>query len=154
MNENLYIAHAKLPHTKNNNNHLACSQRQILTVHTCELSQARNYQGTLIMCHGRLALRPRRPYELIGAGSPERPPRLSHSSWALDELCREPRRWSRGHTRRQAAGVGLSRELTMARSWLIVFWQLPPLRDKRWRVCGSFVWLKRQVLILQDYWKK
>ena len=29
------------------------------------------------------ALRPERPYGLLGTGSPGRPPRLSHSSWAL-----------------------------------------------------------------------
>ena len=30
-----------------------------------------------------VALRPSRPYGLLGTGSPGRPPRLSHSSWAL-----------------------------------------------------------------------
>ena len=43
MNENLHIAH-KRTSTQN----LACSQRQIHTVHTCKLSQAKNYQSTLI----------------------------------------------------------------------------------------------------------
>ena len=44
MNENLYIAHKKKTSTQN----LACSQRQIHTVHTRKLSQAENYQRTLI----------------------------------------------------------------------------------------------------------
>ena len=30
-----------------------------------------------------VALRPLRPYRLLGTGSPGRPPRLSHSSWAV-----------------------------------------------------------------------
>ena len=36
----------------------------------------------------RVALRPQRPYGLLGTGSPGRPPRLSHGSWALvNRLC-------------------------------------------------------------------
>ena len=34
----------------------------------------------------RVALRPQRPYRLLGTGNPGRPPRLSHSSWALATL--------------------------------------------------------------------
>ena len=40
MNENLYIAHKKTS-TQN----LACSQRQIHTLHTCKLSQAKTTKG-------------------------------------------------------------------------------------------------------------
>ena len=40
MNENLFIAHKKKTY-KN----LACSQRQIHTVHTCKLSQAKTTKG-------------------------------------------------------------------------------------------------------------
>ena len=47
MNENLYIAHKKTS-TQN----LACSQRQIHTVHTCKLSQAKTTKGhALIPTH-------------------------------------------------------------------------------------------------------
>ena len=34
-----------------------------------------------------VALRPQRPYGLLGTGSPGRPPRLSHSTWALRREC-------------------------------------------------------------------
>jgi len=37
-----------IAHTKTSTQNLACSQRQIHTVHTCKLSQAKNYQRTLI----------------------------------------------------------------------------------------------------------
>ena len=42
VNENLYIAH------KTSTQNLACSQRQIHTVHTCKLSQTKTTKGKLI----------------------------------------------------------------------------------------------------------
>ena len=43
-----YIAHEKLLKTTTTTQNHACSQRQIHTVHACRLSQAKNYQRTLI----------------------------------------------------------------------------------------------------------
>ena len=43
MNENSYIAH-KIKKTSTRN--LSCSQRQILPVHICKLSQAKTTNGT------------------------------------------------------------------------------------------------------------
>ena len=44
--DNLYIYGQKK--SKKSTQNLACSQRQIHTVYTCKLSQAKNYQRTLI----------------------------------------------------------------------------------------------------------
>ena len=47
-----------------------------------------------------VALRPQRPYGLLGMGIPGRPPRLSHSSWALI--------WS--HSQKQATRFTIASE--------------------------------------------
>ena len=56
---------------------------------------------TETMLEFSVALRPKRPYGLLGTGSPGRPPRLSHSSWALkQDSVQRPQFLKRGEPKR------------------------------------------------------
>ena len=63
-----------------NSKHCCCSLRHTGVVGA---QMAVCLQQTTQILRRLLALRPQKPWGLLGTGSPGRPPRLSHSSWAL-----------------------------------------------------------------------